>query len=43
MIEEQGPGTPEVQAATKKIFTVSRVDQVVLLVVIAVMVYKPGA
>ncbi len=43
LIEEQGPGTPEVQAATKKIFTVSRIDQVVLLVVIAVMVYKPGA
>lgn len=43
LIEEQGPSTLEVQAATKKIFAVSRIDQVVLLVVIAVMVYKPGA
>jgi hypothetical protein len=42
MIEEQGPASPEVQAATKKIFTISRVDQIVLLVVIAAMVYKPG-
>lgn len=43
LIEEQGPASPEVQAATKKIFMVSRIDQVVLLVVIAAMVYKPGA
>ena len=43
LIEEQGPASPEVQAATRKIFMVSRIDQVVLLLVIAAMVYKPGA
>ena len=41
-IQEQGPASPEVQALTKKIFTISRIDQVVLLVVIWAMVFKPG-
>jgi uncharacterized membrane protein len=41
-IEEQGPASPEVQALTKKIFTISRIDQLVLLVVIWAMVFRPG-
>lgn len=41
-IEEQGPASPEVQALTKKIFTISRIDELVLLVVIWAMVFKPG-
>jgi uncharacterized membrane protein len=43
MIETEGPSTPGVAALRKRIFRVSRVDQVVLLLVIADMVYKPGS
>lgn len=41
-IEVEGPASPQVVALTKRIFTVSRIDQVVLLLVIAAMVFKPG-
>ena len=42
-IDAEGADSPTVAALTKRIFTVSRIDQVVLLVVIAVMVFKPGS
>jgi uncharacterized membrane protein len=40
--ETEGPDSPAVQAGIRKIFAISRIDQVVLLVVIADMVFKPG-
>ena len=42
-IEAGGPDAPEVATLRKKIFTVSRIDQVVLFLVIVAMVFKPGA
>jgi uncharacterized membrane protein len=36
------PDSPAVQAGIRKIFAISRIDQVVLIVVIADMVFKPG-
>jgi uncharacterized membrane protein len=42
LLETEGPASPGVQAAIKKIFMISRIDQVVLLVVVADMVFKPG-
>jgi uncharacterized membrane protein len=42
-IEAEGPDTPSVTAMRRKILTVARVDQVVLLIVIVDMVFKPGA
>jgi uncharacterized membrane protein len=42
-IEADGPDAPEVAALRKRIFTISRIDQVVLFLVIVAMVFKPGA
>ncbi len=42
-IESEGAASPNVAALTRRIFLISRVDQVVLLLVIADMVFKPGA
>ena len=42
LIEAEGPTSPEAQALIKRIFAVSRVDLVVLLLVVADMVFKPG-
>jgi uncharacterized membrane protein len=42
-VEEQGPDSPEVKALAARIWTISRIDLVVLLLVIADMVFKPGA
>jgi uncharacterized membrane protein len=42
-IEADGPNAPSVVAMQRKIFMVSRIDQLVLLIVIAAMVFKPGA
>lgn len=42
-LEAGGPDAPEVVALRKKIFTVSRIDQVVLFLVTVAMVFKPGA
>jgi uncharacterized membrane protein len=39
---ERPPDDPEVQRRIKRIFTVSRVDLVVLILVVADMVFKPG-
>ena len=43
LLETEGPASPEAQALIKRIFSVSRVDLVVLLLVVADMVFKPGA
>jgi uncharacterized membrane protein len=43
LIESEGPASPEAQALIRRIFAVSRVDLVVLLLVVADMVFKPGA
>ena len=39
---ERDPSDPEIQRRIKRIFTVSRVDLVVLVLVVADMVFKPG-
>jgi uncharacterized membrane protein len=36
------PDDPAIQAATARIFAISRMDQVVLILVVADMVFKPG-
>jgi uncharacterized membrane protein len=41
-IEAEGPEGATTQALRKRIFTISRIDQVVLTLVIADMVIKPG-
>ena len=40
---ERGAADPEVQARIKRLFVVSRIDQAVIIFVIAMMVFKPGA
>ncbi|MGH2556319.1 MAG: DUF2269 family protein [Actinomycetota bacterium] len=42
MIDTRSPDDPEVQAGIRRIFTISRVDQTVILLVVADMVFKPG-
>jgi uncharacterized membrane protein len=42
LLEAEGPSSPEGQALIRRIFAVSRVDLVVLLLVVADMVFKPG-
>ncbi len=39
----EDPGSPTVQALIARLFAISRVDQVVLLLVVADMVFKPGS
>jgi uncharacterized membrane protein len=43
MIDARPPDDPELQAGIKRIFAISRVDLVVILLVVADMVFKPGA
>ena len=43
LLEAEGPASPEAQALITRIFSVSRVDLVVLLLVVADMVFKPGS
>lgn len=43
MMDERGPADGEVMARIQRIFLVSRVEMFVLLFVVAVMVFKPGA
>lgn len=43
VVEERGPEDPEVMALGKKLTTVSRIDLVVLIIVVWAMVYKPGS
>jgi uncharacterized membrane protein len=40
---ERGPADPEIQRRIKRIFAVSRADLVVLVLVVADMVFKPGS
>lgn len=40
---ERDPSDPEIQRRIKRIFAVSRVDVVVLILVVADMVFKPGS
>ena len=42
IIEQRGPDDPEAQAGIRRLITISRIDAVVLLVVIFNMVTKPG-
>jgi hypothetical protein len=42
MIRERGPEDPEAQRRLGRLVVVSRIDLVVLLIVIAAMVFKPG-
>ena len=41
--QTQGIDAPEVQANMKRIFAISRIDQIVLALVILDMVFKPGS
>jgi hypothetical protein len=41
MLETKGPTAPETQAAIRRILLVARVDEGVLLLVVADMVLKP--
>jgi len=43
LFETEGPSSPAVQAGMKRIFAISRIDQVVLVLVILDMVFKPGS
>ncbi len=43
LLEAEGSASPEAQALITRIFSVSRVDLVVLLLVVADMVFKPGS
>lgn len=42
-VEAEGMGSPTVQASIKRIFTISRIDQIVLILVVLNMVFKPGS
>ncbi|MFA7248464.1 MAG: DUF2269 family protein [Dehalococcoidia bacterium] len=43
LLEQHGPAHPEVVALTSRMLTASRIDLVILVAVVAVMVFKPGA
>jgi uncharacterized membrane protein len=43
LIDEQGPTAPEIGQRIRRIVSVSRIDLVVLTLVVADMVFKPGA
>jgi uncharacterized membrane protein len=40
--DSEGPESPAVQASIKRIFAISRIDQVVLVIVVLDMIFKPG-
>jgi hypothetical protein len=42
LLEAEGPASPTAQALIRRIFAVSRVDDVVLMLAVADMVFKPG-
>jgi hypothetical protein len=42
-MEERGPSDPEYKDIVQRILTVSRVDTVLLLTIVVLMVWKPGA
>ena len=43
LLEERGPNDPEVRRRMQKIFTISRVETVILLLVVVDMTMKPGS
>lgn len=43
MLGERDPSDPELQQRIARIFTISRIDLTVLLLVVVIMVFKPGA
>ena len=43
LAETEGPTSPGVQALMARIFLISRIDQVVLIIVVLNMVFKPGS
>jgi uncharacterized membrane protein len=43
LADAEGPSSPGVKALMDRIFMVSRIDQVVLIVVVINMVFKPGS
>ena len=43
MFEEQGATSPEARAASARLFMVSRIDVLIFLVIVGLMVWKPGA
>lgn len=42
-VSAEGPASPTVQALVARIFAISRVDQLVLILIVADMVFRPGA
>ena len=43
LLEERGPDDPEVQSRMQKIFLISRIETVILLLVVVDMTMKPGS
>ena len=43
MVPCGAPADPEIQSRIKRIFAISRIDLVVLILVVADMVFKPGS
>jgi uncharacterized membrane protein len=43
VLEEKGPGDPEYKTMLRRLLTVSRIDSVLLLAIVVLMVWKPGA
>jgi hypothetical protein len=43
MVEAEGPDAPGICPLMTRIFAISRIDQVVLALVVADMVFKPGS
>lgn len=42
MLDTRPPEDPEIQAGIRRLFAISRVDQLVIVLVVADMVFKPG-
>ncbi len=42
LIGERGPADPEVRAVTSRLLLIARIDLLILFVVVAMMVFKPG-
>ena len=41
-VEAEGPGSPEAQRRMRRLFTVTRIDMLLLVFVVWAMVFKPG-
>lgn len=42
ILQEKGPGDPEYKDILGRLLSVSRIDTILLLVIVALMVLKPG-